>query len=92
MSRVRIGQKYMNISHPDGFNGGPSKMKRIHSEKEDFHNVSCLSHWLFVKYNMSYKAFRNKSRKRRDELRDEYVRDTGNPYPSGKGPERELDI
>lgn len=48
MSRVRIGQKYMNISRPDGFNGGPSKMKRIHSENEDFHNASCLSHWLFV--------------------------------------------
>ncbi len=36
-----------------------------------------MSHWLFVKYDMSYKTYRNKSKERRDELRIEFEADTG---------------
>ena len=78
MSRVKKpGNKYMNTTHYDDSVYGPSKMKRIHCEGEDFHKAKTLSHWLFVKYDMSYKTYRNKSKKRRDELRIEFESDTG---------------
>lgn len=37
-------------------------MFRIHSDHEDFHKASSLSSWLFMKYNISYKTFRQKSK------------------------------
>ena len=36
-----------------------------------------MSHWLFVKYDMSYNTYRNKSKSRRNELRQEFEADTG---------------
>ena len=76
MSRVRKNQKFMNTSKIDGYNYGASKVVRIHSENEDYHKVSSLKSWLFIKYNMSYKTYRNKSKERRDMLRDEFIMDT----------------
>lgn len=55
---------------------GPSKMVRIHHEGEDYHKAKSLSSWLFTKYDMSYKTYRNKSRARREELRREFLHDT----------------
>ena len=52
-------------------------MTRIHSECEDYHKAGTLSAWLFMKYDMSYKAFQNKSKARKDALREEYKVDTG---------------
>lgn len=79
MSRVRKpGNKFMNTVKYDSSVTGPSKMVRIHSENEDYHKTSTLSSWLFMKYDMTYKTYRNKSKKRRDELRLEYFNDTGN--------------
>lgn len=77
MSRVRIGDKFMNTPRYDSSVTGPSKKVRIHHEGEDYHKAKTLSQWLFVKYDMSYKSFRNKSKERRDELRSEYEADTG---------------
>lgn len=78
MSRVRKpGGKYMNENQYDTSMYGPSKKVRIHHEKEDYRKATTLSQWLFAKYDMSYKTFRNKSKNRRDELRQEYEFDTG---------------
>lgn len=81
MSRVWRGQKHLNIVHSENFNGGPSKMVRIHSPAEDYHKASSLSSWLFIKYDITYKAFQGKSKAKRDALRKEYMVDTGNADP-----------
>ena len=67
----------MNTAHYDSSVTGPSKTVRIHCEGENYHKAKTLSRWLFVKYDMSYKTFRNKSKNRRDELRREFEEDTG---------------
>ena len=77
MSRVKPGQKWMNTSKYDSCVYGISKKTRIHGESEDPHKCTTLAHWLFVKYDMTYKSFRNKSKTRREELRREFEADTG---------------
>ena len=78
MSRVRKpGGKFMNTNKYDSPVTGPSKVVRIHHDGEDYHKATTLSSWLFTKYDMSYKTYRNKSKNRRDELRREYAEDTG---------------
>lgn len=77
MSRVHGHNKFMNATRYDSSVTGPSKMTRIHSPNEDYHKASSLSSWLFMKYDMSYKTYRNKTKARRDELRAEYNADTG---------------
>jgi hypothetical protein len=84
MSRVRKPNKFLNTAKYDSSVTGPSKMVRIHSENEDYHKASTLSSWLFMKYDMSYKTYSNKSKKRKDELRAEYVADTGNESTQDK--------
>ena len=77
MSRVKAGNKYMNVpKHSPGV-AGPSKVVRIHSPSEDYHKAPTLVSWLFMKYDMSYKTFRAKSARRKDVLRQEYAEDTG---------------
>ena len=64
MSRVRKpGNKYMNTSKypPDVINS--SKMVRIKGENPDTTKAKTLTDWLFLKYDMSYKTYRNKSKK-----------------------------
>lgn len=78
MSRVlKPDNKFVNTVHYDHSVYEPSKIVRIHHKGEDYHKARTLAQWLFVKYDMSYKAFRNKSKNRRDELRKEYETDTG---------------
>ena len=78
MSRVRKpGCKYMNTAKYDSSVTGPSKMVRIHCEGEDYHKAKTMAHWLFVKYDMTYKTYRNKTKNRRDEMRKEFETDTG---------------
>lgn len=78
MSRVKKpGNKFMNTPQYDNSVYGPSKKVRIHCEGEDYHKAKTLSQWLFVKYDMSYKTYRNKSKSRRNELRKEFEADTG---------------
>jgi hypothetical protein len=84
MSRVCKPNKFLNTAKYDSSVTGPSKMVRVHSENEDYHKASTLSSWLFMKYDMSYKTYSNKSKKRKDELRAEYVADTGNESPQDK--------
>lgn len=76
-SRVRTNEKWVNTSRYDASVYQQSKKVRIHGENEDYHKCRKLSHWLFVKYDMSYKAYRRKSKTRRDELRAEFETDTG---------------
>ena len=69
MSRVKKpGNKYMNTTKYDSSVTGPSKMIRIHSEGEDYHKAKIIAQWLFVKYDMSYKIYRNKSKNRRESV------------------------
>ncbi|SDN12704.1 hypothetical protein [Lachnospira pectinoschiza] len=78
MSRVtKPGNKYMNATKYDSAVTGPSKKVRIHCEGEDYHKAKTIAQWLFVKYDMSYKTYRNKSKNRRDEMRAEFEADTG---------------
>jgi hypothetical protein len=85
MSRAtKPGNKWMNTTKYDSSVTGSSKVVRIHSENEDYHKASTLSSWLFMKYDMSYKTYSNKSKARKDELRAEYVADTGNESPEEK--------
>lgn len=78
MSRVRKPSgKYMNENKYDSSMYGPSKKVRIHHDGEDYHKATTLAQWLFVKYDMSYNTFRNKSKARRDEMRQEFEADTG---------------
>ena len=78
MSRVRKpGNRFMNTNkHPPSVTG-PSKMIRIKGSNADHTKASSLTDWLFLKYDMSYKTYRNRSRNRRQELRREYAEDTG---------------
>lgn len=69
MSKVIKPNKFVNTVSYDSSITNPSKMIQIHCEPEDYYKARKLSHWLFVKYDMSYKTYRNKSRKRHDELR-----------------------
>lgn len=77
MSRVKKPNKYMNTAKYDSSITGLSKKIRIHCDGEDYHKTKTLSQWLFIKYDMSYKTYRNKSKKRRTELRVEFESDTG---------------
>ena len=78
MSRVlKPGNKFVNTNKYDSSVTGPSKMIRIHSEGEDYHKAKTIAGWLFAKYDMTYKTYRNKSKNRRNELRAEFETDTG---------------
>mgnify|MGYP000428181424 CR=1 FL=1 len=77
MSRVHTDQHYINVFHKDNFNFGPSKMTRSKGCNPDCRKAATLSSWLFLKYDMSYKAYRRKSTHRRQELRKEFEKDTG---------------
>ena len=74
----------MNTNRYDSSVTGPSPKVRIHFEGEDYHRAKTLSQWLFIKYDMSYKTFKNKSKNRKDELRAEFEADTGMHADMGK--------
>lgn len=78
MSRVRKpGNKWGNdIKHtPEEI--APSKVVRKKMDKVDYTKATTISSWLFLKYDMSYKTYRNKSPKRRAKLLEEFLQDTG---------------
>ena len=78
MSRVKKPKnKFVNPNKYDSSITGQSKKVRIHFEGQDFRKADTLTQWLFMKYNMSYRTYRNKSKKRRKELREEFKADTG---------------
>lgn len=78
MSIVRKPNKFVNITKRPSSQTGPFKMKRYKSDHVDWTKAKSLSSWLFLKYDMDYKSFCRKSKKRKDELRKEYYDDTGN--------------
>ena len=78
MSRVNVGQKYMNEPRHSVDITGPFKVVRSKAESVDFTKASSLTSWLFLKYDMTYHTYRNKSKARREALRVEYMADTGN--------------
>ena len=78
MSRViKPRNKFVNSPkyNPEVYQ--PSKVMRIKGTVSHPENAHTLSDWLFSKYGISYKAYRNKSKKRREELRKEFEQDTG---------------
>lgn len=68
--------KYMNTNEYSSSVTAPSKMTRIKGPDADYTKASSLTDWLFLKYDMSYKTYRNKSRNRRLELKEEFLLDT----------------
>jgi hypothetical protein len=79
ISRVmKPGNKFMNTTKYPPRVTNPSKVKRIKGENPNPSKAKSLTDWLFLKYDMSYNTYRNKSKKRRDELRQEYESETGN--------------
>ena len=77
MSRVKHGQKYMNTPKNEG-EQNPSKITRMRGDNTDYRKAGTLSSWLFLKYSMKYSPFKNKSNARKQALREEYYKDTGN--------------
>ena len=77
MSRVHQNQKFMNTNTYPSHVTGSSKIVRIKGENPDPTKAKSLVDWLFLKYDMTYKAFCRKSKGRKDELRAEYTSDTG---------------
>lgn len=77
MSRVFARNKFLNMPKHDNSVYGPSKMIRRHTDNEDYTKARTLRDWLFVKYDMSYKTYRNKSIVSREKLRAEFENDTG---------------
>ena len=77
MSRVFKDQKHVNMPKRDGATTGPSKIEKSFGPNADFTKVKSLSDWLHLKYGMSYKQFRGKTKNRKDALRAEYFEDTG---------------
>lgn len=47
------------------------------TQGKTFREASSLTEWLSMKYGMTYKQYRNKSKNRRWQLRDECTHDTG---------------
>ena len=81
MSRVKKpGNKFVNTTKHDHTVTDASPVKRKKEDKTDYTKAGTLSSSLFLKYNMSYNAYRRKSKDRRDELRQEYMEDTGKEY------------
>ena len=81
MSRVRKpGNKFMNATKHDHTVTDVSLIKRYKGKNVDYTKADTLSSWLLLKYDMSYKTYRNKSKNRRNELREEYMHDTGRQY------------
>lgn len=61
MSRIRKqDNRFMSTNKYPLTVTGISKMVRIHHDSKDYHNASTLSQWLSIKYDMSYKTYRNK--------------------------------
>ena len=77
MSRVHNDQKYMNVSHVPGA-ANASRVTVSKDANADYHKATTLKSWLFLKYDMSYKTYRNKKKERRIQLQEEYKVDTGN--------------
>ncbi len=77
MSKVRKpNYKYMNTNEYSSSVTAPSKMTHKKGPDADYTKASSLTDWLFLKYDMSYKTYRNKSRNRRLELKEEFLLDT----------------
>lgn len=82
-SRVRRSQKYMNVSGRQHGDVNPSRVRRCKDGPTDFHKATSLTSWLFLKYGLTYKQFRNKSSADQYVLRAEYTEDTGRQIYDG---------
>jgi len=91
MSRVHTQDKYMNTNKYSSDVTNPTKVIRSKAEEVHPEKAKSLTSWLFLKYNMSYKAYRKKSKERRDALRDEYMQETGNTFKSRCSSEENYD-
>lgn len=80
MSRVHNGQKWMNTTKYPSEITNATKIVHMKGEHPDYTKASSLTDWLFLKYDMTYKQYRNKSKSRRDSLRAEFMEDTGRKH------------
>lgn len=85
-SRVHRNQKYVNTSKHRSGEANASKVTRRKYAVTDYRKATSLTSWLFLKYGLSYKQFRNKSEKNRNALRAEYTEDTGRMIHEGGNP------
>ena len=77
MSRVRKpGNKWGNDIKHVSEEVAPSKITRSKLDITDYTKATSLTSWLYLKYDMSYKTYKNKSKSRRAELKEEYLKDT----------------
>lgn len=74
MSRVKRGQKYMNVS---SHTPEPSKVEVVSGEADDYTKATTLRDWLMLKYGMSRNTYKKKSKERKNALRQEFEEDTG---------------
>lgn len=71
MSRVRPGNKHLNLPKPDArYNAGPVII--VQPAKDGSTYIPPLSEWRFQKYGITTKSWRRKSPARKAELRAEY--------------------
>ena len=80
MSRVHPGEKHVNMPKRDSSVTGPSKVIRTKGANADYTKAKSLTSWLFLKHDITYATYRRKSKNRRNELRQEYMADTGKRY------------
>lgn len=94
MSRVwRPYCKYVNSPKYAPSVYQPSKITVIQKgTRKTQGQIPSLTAWLDIRYGMSYKAYRGKSRKRREELREEYEEEVTAPMPEGESREVSLKI
>ena len=77
MSRVwKPNSKYTNNTKYSPEVTNYPKMKRSKTPDCDYTKTGNFSTWLFLKYDMTYKTFRNKSKNRRAVIKEEFLSDT----------------
>lgn len=77
MSRVwKPNSKYTNNTKYSPEVTNYPKMKRSKTHDCDYTKTGNFSTWLFLKYEMTYKTYRNKSKNRRAVMKEEFLSDT----------------
>ena len=77
MSRVFPNNKYLNLprNFPEYY--APKEISFTRGDHGDYTKARTLTRYLFLRYGMSYKTFKEKSARRRNKIREEYYNITG---------------
>ena len=71
-----MGNTYVLVNKENMTRKG-KRPTRPHELSDEYKSAKSIAQWLGLKYGMAYTTFRNKPKARRDQLREEYTRDTG---------------